>query len=258
MHQLLEVLDFGAPLGVAVVSAERVRLLDWRLGRAEQLHDWELEYFGGDWKERKAQRPRDPARGEAISSSGKDQYDQRLEANRERFAEQTGRLTHSESRKRGWRQAVIFGDERYVHKFSQGIEDDLPVVHIDADLVSEPATSIERHVEDALPGINRTRETALIDHIKEAAYAEGRSSLGVQETLQALGEGRVAHLVYDAGRDYADVGLESGTVADQEGRPVIEQMVDLALSTGAGITPVEGDGAEALAEQGGVAALLRY
>jgi stalled ribosome rescue protein Dom34 len=35
-------------------------------------------------------------------------------------------------------------------------------------------------------------------------------------------------------------------------------MIELAVSTGAAITPVEEESAAALAEQGGVAALLRY
>ena len=40
--------------------------------------------------------------------------------------------------------------------------------------------------------------------------------------------------------------------------PLLERMIDLALSTSAAITPVEGESAEAIAEQEGVAALLRY
>jgi hypothetical protein len=35
-------------------------------------------------------------------------------------------------------------------------------------------------------------------------------------------------------------------------------MVELALGSGAAITPVEGDSAAAIAEQDGVVALLRY
>ncbi|MGE5748178.1 MAG: VLRF1 family aeRF1-type release factor, partial [Solirubrobacterales bacterium] len=178
IHQLLELLDDGAPLGVAAVSSERVRLLDWRLGHVKQLHDWELEYFGEDWRERKSHRP-DPSRGEAVSASGRDQFNQRLEANRERFAEQTGRLAHAESRKRDWRQAVAFGDQRYVSKFSEGFGEDTSLVHVDADLVTEPTTVIEQRIEESLPELNRAREAVLIDRIKEAAYAEGRSSLGV-------------------------------------------------------------------------------
>lgn len=259
VHPLLELLDDGAPLGVAVVSSERVRLLDWRLGRVEQLHDWELEYFGEDWRERKAPRPRDPARGSAVSASGRDQHDQRLEANRERFAEQAGGLAQLQSKQRGWRQTLTFGDQRYVRHFAHGFGAVSGLRHADdADLISESIAQIERRVDEMLPQLNRDRERSLIERIKEAAYAEGRSSLGVQETLQALQEGRVEHLVYDAGRDYTEVVSEPTGAARPNGLPLIERMIGYALSTNAAITPVEGDSAELLEEQDGVASLLRY
>ncbi len=252
-------LDDGAPLGVAVVSSERVRLLDCRLARVEQLHHWELEYFGDEWRERKAQKARDPARGEAISASGRDQHNQRLEANRERFAAQTGRLAPAESRKHGWRQTLVFGDDRYVRRFAHGFGDSSDLRHVDhLDLISEPTAKIERRVEEMLPELNGDRRRALIERIKEAAYAEGRSALGVQETLQALQEGRVEHLVYDAERDYSDGGLGLAGETGSDGLPLIERMIELALSTRAAITPVEGKSAGALTEQGGVVALLRY
>ncbi len=259
IHPLLELLDDGAPRGIVAVSSERVRLLDWRLGRADQLHDWELEYFGEDWRERKAQSRPDPARGEAVSASGRDQYGQRLEATRERFAEQTGGLARTEAKKRSWRETLVFGDERYARKFAGGFGERAGLIHAgEADLIAEPSTQIERRVEEMLPQLNRARETALIDRVKEAAYAEGRSSLGVQETIQALQEGRVEHLVYDAGRDYSDVAADLGNTGGAHGLGLGERMVELALSTGAAVTPVEGESAEALTEQGGVVALLRY
>ena len=258
VHQLLELLDDGAPLGVAAVSSERVRLFDWRLGRLDQLHDWELEYFAGDWKERKAQRPSDPAMGEGVSSSGRDQYNQRLEANRERFALQTGRLAGTESTRRKWRQLLIFGDERYAAKFREGAGGGEELGHAGPeDLVSETNLLIERRIEEMLPGLNRAREKSLVDRIKDLAYSEARSSLGVAETIQALSEGRVEHLVYDQGREYTDAEFEWDGQGDSELQP-IERMVELALASGAAITPVEGESAQALDEQGGVAALLRY
>lgn len=255
VHGLLEVLDDGAPMGVVAVSSDRVRLLDWRLGRVEQLHDWELEYFGEEWRERKAQKPRDPARG-AVSAAGRDQHDQRMEANRERFVEQTGGLAREELRKRGWSQTLLFGDERYARPFSEGFGEGCR--HIDdADLVNLPTGELEKRLAGLLPKLNRERERSLIDRVKEAAYAEGRSSLGVQATFQALQEGRVEHLVYDAGRDYSEAWPGWDDQAD-DGLTLIERMVELALSTSAAITPVEGESAEQLAEQEGVAALLRY
>lgn len=258
---LLELLDDGAPLGVAAVSSERVRLLDWRLGRMEPLHDWELEYFGQDWRERKAPRPSDPARGEGVSASGRDQHEQRMEDTHERFVEQTGGLARHEARGRGWRQTIVFGDRRYVSKFTEGFGEGPVLTDAgEADLIAEPTAKIERRVEELLPRLNREREASLIDRIKTAAYAEGRSSLGLQETLQALQEGRVEQLVYDARRDFSDLPTSDlPTVAGEDDpRSVSERMVELALQSGATVTPVEGESAQALAEQDGVAALLRY
>jgi hypothetical protein len=256
IHPLLEILDDAAPLGLAVISSERVRLLDWRLGAIEELHDWELEYFGEGWRERKAPRPRDPARGEGVSAAGRDRFERRLESNRERFAAQTGALTAIESRRRGWRQAVAYGDERYFRHFSRGFGDPQRLRHLDrADLIGESAAALELRIETLLPELNRDRERALIERIKGGAFGQARSSLGLQETLQALEEGRVEQLVYDADRDY---GRSPGEPEQLGELPLIERMVELALSTGARVIPIEGESAEALEEQDGVIALLRY
>jgi hypothetical protein len=260
VNPLLEVLDDGAPLGVAVISSERVRLLDWRLGSAEEIHDWELEYFGEDWRELKAQRPRDPARGNAVSAAGRDQYNLRLESNRTRFAEQTGELARAEQGKHGWRQLLAFGDERYAGRFANGFAEACDLRHAEsADLISESTAQIARRVAHTVPELNRDRERSLIERVKEAAYAEGRSALGVQATLEALQQGRVEHLVYDATRDLSAAGPEpTGEAGTSGDLPLIERMIELALSTGAAITPVEGESAELLDEQGGVISLLRY
>ncbi len=241
--QLLATLDDGAPVGVAALSAERVRLFDWRLARFEQLHDWELSLFNLDWRERKAPSPARPTGGRFVSSAGRDQHDQRIEANRRRFARQTGGLARLSVGRRGWRQLLVFGDQRYAGPFSEGFADRCALHHLEsADLVAQPTRLIAERVERLLPGLNRERERALIERITEAAYAEARSSFGAQETLQALEQGRVEHLVYDAGLQGAEV----------------ESMVDLALASGAAVTPVEGESASALERRGGVAALLRY
>lgn len=240
---LIEMLDDGAPVGIVAVSAERVRLFHWHLGRLEQLHDWELDVFSLDWRERKAPGPSDPAAGQMVSAAGRDQYNQRLESNRERFAHQTGALAQVSVAEYGWSRILVFGGERYTPHFAQGFAGRCELRQVESsDLVSQPTQLIEERVERLLPVLNRDRERVLIERVKEAAFAEARGSFGAQETLQALEEGRVEHLIYDAERDHPDV----------------ERMIELALSTGAAITPVEGESAAALEEQGGVAALLRY
>ena len=259
LHPLLEMLDDGAPLGVAAVSSERVRLIDWRLGHAEQLHDWELELFALDWRERKAQRPRDPARGQAVTASGRDQYDERLEANRERFGKQTGELARREAKDRDWRWLLIFGDKRYAGELAEGFGDGDTLRHVgQEDLISEPTPKIEARVEELLSELNREREHSLIERINDAAYAQARSAFGPTETLQALEEGRVEHLVYDATREYPEELAAEGRTPVGDGLPPVERMVELAISTSAAVTPVEGDSAAELEEQEGVIALLRY
>jgi len=239
---LIALLDDGAALGVVAVSAERIRLFDWRLGRTVEVGDWELELASDDWRERRSPRSRDPAAAQLVSSSGRDQHEQRLESNRERFARRTGELVGARARERGWREVLMFGDERYAGPLAGGFPGDGPR-HVDsADLVPMPTGRVSARIAELMPALNRAREDALLARIAEAAFAEARSAFGEQETLQALEQGRVEHLLYDAELD----------------GPELERMVALAFSTGAAITPVEGESADRLAAREGFAALLRY
>src|SRR5262249_24975456 len=45
----------GEQRGIAIVSAERLRLLRFAEGQLSELEDWELEVTSLDWRERKAQ-----------------------------------------------------------------------------------------------------------------------------------------------------------------------------------------------------------
>jgi stalled ribosome rescue protein Dom34 len=137
--------------------------------------------------------------------------------------------------------------------------------HVESkNVVAEPTVQIAERVAGLLPGLLRERELRLIETVKEAAYAgKERASLGPQETLEALNEGRVEHLVFDAERDYNGHGIEEGLAYEgpplgESGLPVAELMIERALQTSARITPVVGDAATALDEHSGVAALLRY
>jgi hypothetical protein len=240
---LIAILDLGLPLGVAAISAERVRLLEWNLGRTEELENREFEYFGRDWRERKAPVSSDPGAAQGVSSAGRDQHDQRLEANRERFAHEAGGLAREPARERGWSELLAFGDERYLRPFERGFSEQCEVRHVDSsDLISQPTGQIDERLNEIVPALRRERQRALVERVKDAAYSDGKGSLGKQETLQSLEQGRVEHLLYDARLDESE----------------IERMVQLALSTSASLTPIEPEVADALAEQEGVAALLRY
>jgi peptide subunit release factor 1 (eRF1) len=246
---LLEMLDEGAPVGVLAVSAERVRLFEWVLGSLADVQDWEAVLFMPDWRERKSQSSPDPAHVQGASASGRDQFDQRLDANRERFLEQIGGLVAREAKDRRWRSVFAFGDRHQVAQVTEGISKSVALEHADsADLISETdrGALLER-VEAAIDRANRRRELELVKAAIDAAMTpNGRGATGLSETEQSLTQGRVRHLILDAESSERDV-------VEME-----DDLVEAALRTSAEVTPVEGEAAEALREHGGVAVLLRY
>jgi peptide subunit release factor 1 (eRF1) len=246
---LLEMLDDGAPVGILVVSAERVRLYEWALGSLSDVQDWEAILFMPDWREQKAQSSPDPARVQGTSSSGHDQFDRRLDANRERFLEQVGGLVGREAQDRRWRAVFAFGDQHHVDEVRSGLGQDVDLqLADDVDLISENDRGILLdRIETAIEQANRRRELRLVKTAIDAAMTpDGRGATGLSETEQSLTQGRVRHLIFDAESSERDV-------AEME-----DDLVEAALRTSADVTPVEGEAAEALREHGGVAALLRY
>lgn len=239
---LVCLLERGTRRGVALLSAERVRLLEWDPGHTEELHSWELSVFSEDWRERKAQRVPDPARGQAISASGRDQFDERLAENRHRFLGECGRLAAQAAAERGWRQLLLFGAAEYRRELRQGLPaPELAVEGSDADLISEPPGRLEEPIARAVGDLEAERDRELATRALDEARGGSRGTAGPQETEAALAEARVECLVLDIARSAAS-----------------ETLVRRALDSGAGIAAIGGRAAELLEPVDGVAALLRY
>jgi Bacterial archaeo-eukaryotic release factor family 5 len=263
LRPLIEIADVGARVGVAGVSGDQVRLWEWEFGVLSELDDWEI-LTTGDWRERKAQRPSDPARVQGAKASGREQHDQRVEAHRERFLKDAGMRTSARAGERGWRDLLVFGENEHVRHFTHALDRHEPRHVYGKNVVSEPSSRIAARVGELLPDLSRERGLKLVETVKESAYSgKERGSLGPQETLEALGQGRVEHLLFDAERDYRGHGIEKslsygGPPLGEDGLPVTELMIEQALETGARVTPLVGEAAAALDEHDGVAALLRY
>jgi hypothetical protein len=239
---LVCLLERSSRRGVVLLSAERVRVLEWSPGRLEEVHGWELSVFSEDWRERKAQRVADPARGQALSAPGRDQFDERLAENRHRFLVECGRLAAQLATERGWPQLVLFGAAEHRRELCQG----LPAPSIaaggdDADLISEPLGRLGEPIAEAVERLDAAREHELAARALDEARGGTRGAAGRQETEAALAEARVECLVVDAARSAAS-----------------EPLVRRALESGAGVAAVSGAAAELLASVEGVAALLRY
>lgn len=261
---LLYLSEHGCPRGVAVLSAERVRLFEWAPGHLEEVESPELSVDSGDWRERKAQRVSDPARGQAVSASGRDRFDDRLADSRERFLVECGRLAARHAEERHWQQVDIFGAAELARSFRQGASSvsALPVeVAGDVDLISvEDEGRLEERFEEGARRVAIERDRALIEHALEEARGGTRGTAGQQETLAALEEARVRHLIVDAAHVASAC---SGPVVAAEKAPTnggvrLEPLAGRALTSSAKISTVVDGAAEMLAEVGGVAALLRY
>ena len=240
---LIALLCRGGARGIALVSAERVRLLRCAEGSLEELEDWELSLFSLDWRERKSQSTTNPARAQGVSASGHDQYDERLEHNRQRFLAECAALAARGLEENGIAEAIVFGSAKDAECFEGGFgAAKAKVVRGgDADLISVPTGKLGETVAAAVERLDGERDRAMVERALGEAKGGSRGSAGIQETKAALAEGRVDHLVFD--------GALNGDV---------ESLLRAAFAGSAAVTIVRDELAEPLAEAEGVAAILRY
>src|SRR2546421_5907506 len=120
LRPLVQLFAEGPYVGVVLASAERIRLFDWSLGTLRRLDDWEITLWSRDWRERKAERSL-PGQRETTSASGRDQFNQRLEANRQRFLREAGQRIGTELTGREWEFAIVFGPKAHVERLAHPI-----------------------------------------------------------------------------------------------------------------------------------------
>jgi release factor family 10 len=261
LRPLIDLIQRGRPHPVLAVSAERVRGWIWKQGKLEEEPDWSEELAIYPGHERKAPAVADPARGHATSSSGHDQYNQRLEENRKRFLENFARLLNEDGRVRG-AELIAIGEAPYLDEFVVALPSTVQARKLEGpDVINEPDAAVAERVVPEIERALDERESELVRTVIDAAMTGGRGAAGVNETSEALLEGRVEHLVLGF---EGEVSLEElspparESVEDGDRLGADELMIELALRTSADITPVTGDAEEALREHGGAAALLRY
>jgi len=249
LEPLVRILDDNAAVGIVLTSLERVRVLEWALGRVEGLADWELVLTSGDWRERRSPSRNPQSDGTGTTAAGREQQQQRLEHNRERFLKQAGGLVASRFGGRDWRRILVVGEGDRPRLLAAGLGPKAELVHeLRHDLISAPAAEIAARVEGELEHLNREREEELLRRVEEAIGTDSGAALGPDEVLAALEQGRVGHLILDGEREFEE----------RDGVPLGERMIALALTTSADVTPVEGMAAQAVSARGGAVALLRY
>lgn len=243
MTELVDLCGRCEAVGVALLSTERVRLLRFVEGELEDLAGWELSILSLAWRERKAQSSRDPARVQGVGSSGHDQYGERLEHNRRRFLRESGRLARERLQKLGVGEIVVFGPASDLEAFRADLDPSGIRTEAggEAELISAPTKEVLAAVSAAIERLTAANECEVVEQALARARSRGRGATGVEDTLEALTERRVEHVV----------------LSPAAGEPA-EALVRGALAGDAKITIAHDGNAELLAPAGGVAAILRY
>ncbi|MEZ5122051.1 MAG: VLRF1 family aeRF1-type release factor [Solirubrobacterales bacterium] len=262
IHPLLELADEGRPAGVVLASQDGARLLDWRLDELREVARLEPEVV-------QAPHERAGPLGSTVASrQGSPKREQRAARERDRlsrFLAAVAAAVESHLPEHGWERVLVSGGDR----LTEPLADALPALRErivrDPRLLAQLAPAeLAAAVSERLRSDHRARELDLLGRTREAAAARG-----VSEVAAALNEGRVTHLIYDPEVRYegtidADGALYAAGEAPPAARELTdeprltERLVERALGTGARVSPVEGAAAGALAEAGGIVALLRW
>jgi len=240
---LLDLCSRNGARGVVLLSSERVRLLRCADGALDDLEDWELSITSLDWRERKSQSTNNPARAQGVSSSGHDQFGERLDHNRQRFLSECGGLAARALEENGLGELIAFGPAKDVEGFRSGFgsQRERLTVGGDQELISLPKGKLSEVVSEVVDRLDEERSRAVVERALAEVKGGSRGASGRQETKEALAEGRVDHLVFDAA-----IGEEA------------ESLIRAALAGSARVTVVHDEAAAPLAEGEGVAAILRY
>ncbi len=257
---LVDIADRGARTGVILVGGDLVRLLQIEQAEPCEPANSTYELSLGDWRPFTGSAGGSPSRG-LQTISHQERYEARVDAQRDQLFETATTETVKRLRELGWERIVLVCERQVASRFRHALPSELGqlvIAEADLNLHGEEPTAIADALEPLIEDAWLTRTAALIGAAHERACAGGAATLGAQETLGALAEGRVDHLILDPDYDFAQTSTmippSIGGPADLLG----ERAVQTAIATEAQVTALPTTSSAILREAGGMVALLRY
>jgi hypothetical protein len=245
---LIGAIDSVRPYGVAVVSANRLRIVEVRGDEAEDVATFAFDDGSSEWREFRG--PAGGSRGTYESASQEDLFEQRRERHRDRWLAGMGvRLTEL-CESRGWDHTMVLADP----KTARGLVEHAPSVHAVANrhgIHSGTASAIADQVRADLAGLRQRARAELVRQATGAALSGSRGAVGWDDVATVLDEGRAQRLLIDP--SLAATSRPSESVGAS-----IDDLLLKAVRTDAEVVPVDGGAARMLAPHGGVAAILRW
>lgn len=264
---LMLALDEYEDYGVFLLDREKFRFLVTALGEIEEVVESQNPLNTAGWRELTIS----PASAMPRGGSSKDDFEDRVEENTRRFYREMVESIRREVQRQGLDRLILAGPGERAAELRTVLPGELRErvvgeVHVPADApegeVLERISAARRRAED-------DRETELLEKARE------RGVRGVRNTLEALQEGRVYHLLvaWNLGgevrwSDEDGLALPEGSSLESSysgtptrTRPLMDVLVDLAGARSARIefAREESEAYEALrGEFGGVAGLTRF
>lgn len=270
LRPLVAAHDEGRAAGIVVVHRGGIRILEWAVGEVEELEEREFDVTDAMVADVKS--------GPAANNP---QMNQRGIVNRERFEDRIGENRHrflkdalddllTLAEDRGWDRVVVAGSPKIrdeVHTGLAGLDGWEPIL-AEKSWEGDSPHAIAEQAWPLLQSVHREREVDLVERVREGALSGGAGALGVRDTLEAVNQGQVAHLLFSSDLQLSGYRSSAGTLhADEEGtgglelepeRLLVERMVEKVIGMSGRVTPVDEEAAAILDEHGGVGALLRW
>ena len=260
---MVDVIDRGAQTGLVLMSHDRIRLLDWADGHADDLEYSVFDLELGDWRDYRGPAPANPARAQQ-SANQSDAYSDRVEEWRSRFSKAAAKNIAESSRELGMKRLVIAADgdlgRDFVDALPAGTKE-MVVATVPTNLIDMSAAEATDHLDPHLREAWKEKVNRVADQAIERSKAGGKGAVGPDEVLLALNEGRVEHLLLDPylevdGEDLSDGGRQA--LSDSGEASFREAAVEMAIRTDAAVSSASVDEVPALSGVGGIVALLRY
>jgi hypothetical protein len=277
IRPLVAALAATRPAGLAAVTRDSVRLIQWHPGGADEIASYATEVSPEEWGS--TTRPADsrPAvrkgRESQQSAAQDDRFEQRLDEARKRLQRALIDDISVLAAKRGWDVLVVAGEEEATETITEGL------AGASFETVRHPALMAEylspAGVADALgstvEGARERRGRAAAERAVAAALSGGAGAVGLADTLEALAEGRVHELILDPAREHEGAETPEGLLfpagivpagsspTELRAEPMlVDRMIERAVATDAAVTVLGEGSASVLAEHDGVAAILRW
>ncbi len=202
---LVDIADRGAPTGLIVVGGDLIRLVQIEQAEATEPENSSFELTIGDWRPFGGSAGGSPARGVLVTSH-EERYRARVEAQRDRLFATAAAETAMRLEALGWERIVIVAEGQVASRFRDALPATMRerlIAEADVNLVGEEPRVIADAVEPLIEAAWRRRAQALAVQANDRARSGGAATLGAEETLGALAEGRVDRLLVDPEHDFS-------------------------------------------------------